>query len=257
VCKLSFPAQIYRRFPKRLPYSIGFSRHSLYFNGANYGLVSDADSLTTPSAFTWMAWILYQKTSWPAGEDHSAIFAKDLYNREYWFDIDPSFRLDVRFASGGYVGASVGSIERNKWQHIAARWDGSEVRYYINGILDKIDPYVGSISNTAYDLYIGQMAGDRYHWIGRIAQILIYNRALSDGGISVGQKAGGELMYNILNYHSPIRTGLVLWLDMEEGTGLTAYDRSGYGNHASLLPVASPPSWTRDKMWALRAEAGL
>lgn len=78
---------------------------------------------------------------------------------------------------------------------------------------------------------------------GLIALVLLYNRVL----------AADEVRWNRVNYHNPVRDGLVLWLPMEEGAGLTAYDKSGLGNDGSLLPGAGPPIWERVRQWELRA----
>jgi len=60
------------------------------------------------------------------------------------------------------------------------------------------------------------------------------------------------------NYHNPVHPEyLRLWLPMEEGSGLTVYDKSGHGNNGSLLPADDPPTWQRVRQWELRAEAGL
>jgi len=66
-----------------------------------------------------------------------------------------------------------------------------------------------------------------------------------------------EIRRNMLNYHKPTKNGLVGWWRLEEGTGLTAHDKSGNGNDGTLNPSDDPPVWTDVKKWELRARVGL
>jgi hypothetical protein len=63
-------------------------------------------------------------------------------------------------------------------------------------------------------------------FLGFIAQVLIYSRALS----------GSEIQYNYQNPNNPITNGLVLWLqaDPKYISGNTWLDLSGYGNNGTI-----------------------
>ena len=76
---------------------------------------------------------------------------------------------------------SVSSITLGQWTHIAATWDGSDMKIYVNGALDTPTPanQNGTISSTR-SIYInsGQTGADNYV-DGLIDEVRIYNRALS------------------------------------------------------------------------------
>jgi hypothetical protein len=54
--------------------------------------------------------------------------------------------------------------------------------------------------------------------------MLFYNVALGDS----------DIQWNYNNPESPVTTGLVLWLRMNEGTGTVVYDSSGNGNNGTI-----------------------
>ena len=86
--------------------------------------------------------------------------------------------------------------------------------------------------------------GGPYYFDGYISFVRVYERELTDR----------ERQYNMLNYHNPVRDGLVLWLDFEEGCGDKVYDKSGRGNHGTIYGGAK---WVRVRQYELRAEVGL
>ena len=130
-------------------------------------------------------------------------------------------------------------------------------KLYVNGVLvDETALYAAdTFSSGVNDLYLANNGGA--HLPGLVASLQVYNRALSDGGVAVGERAGGELLRSLMEYHNPPRAGLVCWLPMEEGVGGVTLDRSGNGNDGILEPVANPPHWIRNRKWQLRAEARL
>lgn len=137
------------------------------------------------------------------------------------------------------------------------RRDGDTLpnKLYVNGVLvDETAVYAAdTFSSGVSDLLIAQTSGASMP--GFVASLQVYNRALSDGAVAVGERAGGELLRSLMEYHNPPRVGLVCWLPMEEGAGGITLDRSGNGNDGTLEPVVSPPDWIRNKKWQLRAEA--
>ncbi len=131
-----------------------------------------------------------------------------------------------------YDGQGAHTIEANgldesEWYHVAGVHDGSEGKLYINGEL------VGSSAApfepvTGEELQIGAGRPNpdtRYFWNGKIAEVRIYNRALSQDEIA-------ENMYKNL---AGDEDGLVGYWPLDEGEGETAYDKSAGENHGTIV----------------------
>jgi len=243
---MSLPLSVYERLPKRLPLSLGFSRYSSSFDGIDDRIeVPDSPSLRITDAITVVA--LVKPLSLP--------FSLNRIARKWdtdWSTFWDGWRLSITsdgkiawnwsdgtFPNVGIV--SVSPISLLKWSDIATVIDGTVGRIYINGKLDIEEDKGRTLNFSTLPLWVNDPWTERLN--GIIAHFLLYNRVLQ----------GWEIRHNMLNYHSPVRDGLVLWLDLEEGVGLTAYDKSGYGNNGTIYGAI----WVRNKMWELRAEVGL
>ena len=112
---------------------------------------------------------------------------------------------------------------------------------YIDGIaITSVNDYnwhhIVIITETAIignSMHIGDMQGPPYY-IGQIDEVRIYNRALSPREV------------RHLYEWAP---GPVLHLKMDEKSGVTAHDSSGYGNNGTLIYMATSTNsgWTRGK----------
>lgn len=85
----------------------------------------------------------------------------------------------------GFVGSgdwlSAGSIGVNVWHHIAVTYDGTQVRFYIDGVFDGNEIPVELVFGRATQpLFIGaDFPDDNQYFDGRVDDIRVYNRALS------------------------------------------------------------------------------
>jgi len=231
---------VYRRMPKRLPPSLGFSKYSLDFDGVDDYVEKTNPTFLPMEATEPRTYSLWIKISSVPG----------VYGRLVSFDSSAENGAGLEFAihntnnqlsffDGAWHDAGTpGVIEVGKWYHVALTFDGSTVKIYKNGEM------IYSLSSSGRDninkITIGNRASFYDEGVeGIIDKVLIYSRALTEA----------EIRYNMLNYHNPVRDGLVLWLPMEEGGGTTVYDKSGYGNDGTI----NGATWTRVKMWELRA----
>jgi hypothetical protein len=110
----------------------------------------------------------------------------------------------------------------NQWTHVAATFDGSQMKLYING---ELDPYVidfeGQIDDIEdSDIYFGDFIGGGGGVGALIDNFSIWNLALSHN--------------DVLKYMncspSPSDEGLVGYWNFEEGQGNAVYDLSGNEN---------------------------
>lgn len=251
------PNTIYPTLSKRVPTTIGFNQHSLRFVLAEAedrvripddpgGTLDLVDTLTIMawvkriSPITAGAQLVLLKGN--AGAMPYAVQLRAVEGARFLIqDTVPAYRtLDSVFTSAQIV---------DRWVCIAVTFDKPVARWYLNGALDNEDAAFNfNMAADNLDLCLGRNGESNSGYLdGYIALVLLYNRALSTG----------EIYYNTLNYHSPLSNGLVLWMPLEEGHGLIAYDHSGNGNNGTLLPAGDPPLWKSVEKWELREEVGL
>lgn len=70
------------------------------------------------------------------------------------------------------------SYGNNIWTNITAVFTGTNLLIYINGKLDNTATISGTIGTNAIDFSIGK-ANDGFNWSGQVANVLMYNTALS------------------------------------------------------------------------------
>ena len=263
---MSLPLSVYKRMPRRMPLSLGFDRYALYFDGEDDYAVAPLDmaKLITNKAFTveamvyWLShgrWAKIISTDYRQDGSWSApwvFFTLSQYSDEGTWEY---FGVTVRKLDGTLVHLNYDTgipVELKRWVHVVGRtWIEGTTMYaelWLNGQLkhsytvEDVDNYdYGSSDRIFIAVRSSFSPGEWGHHITAFARI--YNRLLSEG----------EVRYNMLNYHNPVRDGLVLWLDFEEGHGDKAYDRSGQGNHGTIYGA----KWVKVRQYELRAEVGL
>lgn len=154
---------------------------ALSFAGTNNSLVTvnDSASLHMTSAITVEAWVYPTAFNGnfqpiiikPMNSAFSSIsFALQGASRTTEV---PSFGLSV--LSNNISGSVI--LPLNAWSHLAATYDGTTARLYINGTPVASQAQTGTLTTATQPLSIGM------NWGGRIDEVRIYNRALSAGEI--------------------------------------------------------------------------
>jgi len=165
-------------------------------------------------------------------------------------DVDPAHQImlttrDTNWRNGYELGFSLGNLRflrsnatsvddigkivtwnAKEFHFYTGKYDGSYLYLYVDGEeVGKKSATISSIS-PALPLIVGTnpMKSDPYWWDGVIAVVYIYNRSLSDS----------EIQYNYLHPLSPVKDGLVLWLDETSISPPTWADKSGCGNHGTI-----------------------
>jgi hypothetical protein len=157
--------------------------NALEFDGSNNSVkVNASASLNLSSAMTLEAWVYTNadQNGW-----------RTIIQREkvaYW--LHASSRSEpLRPATGGTFGgrevwfSAPNGIPVNSWTHLASTYDGSTLRLYVNGNLVGNGVVTGSIQTNSSPLWIGGVAPFGECFQGRIDEVRIYNRALSQSEI--------------------------------------------------------------------------
>ena len=152
---------------------------------------------------------------------------------------DSQYRLLIEGGELVWHIANVGRLETalppvNEWFHLAATYDGTRMRVFVNGAQTGTLAATGAIPVTADPLYLGtktpaSIAGD--HLNGSLDDVRIYNRALKV--TEIGTLAGLDLTDSLLG-----------WWKFDETSDTTAADASGGGNTGTLTTPL--PQWQAD-----------
>lgn len=77
--------------------------------------------------------------------------------------------------------ATVTTLETNRWYNYACTYDGSNIRVYLDGILQGTSGAVTAAASNTEDLIIGDFrTGGGSEWDGQMADAIIWKRALPE-----------------------------------------------------------------------------
>lgn len=193
--------------------SAGSGGTGLKFDGVDdYVKVDNSTSLNPTSAITVQAFVYANSTS-----NYQNIIKRGWNSSGAWTleSGGGKWSFGIKNQSGSYYNAqSACNIAVGKWQQVTGVWDGSQVRIYVNGVLEGSTATTGSIGINA-DLYMAYSS----IFNGNIDEVRIYNRALSEDEIR-----------QLYNKKKPI-----LEYRFDEGTGSTLNDESFNDNDATLV----------------------
>ena len=97
----------------------------------------------------------------------------------------------------------------NKWHHYVLNFDGSHMKFYIDGVLKAKNAKSGVLNyhpNSLRDTGIGNTSyvSSNAGLVGEYSNFISHNATLTDGNVSVGDTATGEIA-TLYNYGSPIQ----------------------------------------------------
>lgn len=129
--------------------------------------------------------------------------------------------------------ASATALNANTWYHVAATYDGSNMKIYINGTLDATKAQSGSVNSTGA-FNVGYLYNTSRNFNGKVDEVRVWKRALSQT----------EISQNMCNVSVPASSLAAYW-KFNEGSGSTVQDTSGNGVTLTLTGVDSS-NWGTD-----------
>jgi hypothetical protein len=144
--------------------------------------VPDDAALALTTGMTLEAWVRPdQTTNW-----RTVMFKESVGGMAYTlYSNTPADVPSVRAGVAGDVGVEAASpVDPNEWTHLAATYDGSILRLYVNGVQAGAHAYPGEIPSGAGPLTLGgnTLWGERFS--GLIDEVRVYNRRLTSDEIA-------------------------------------------------------------------------
>ena len=227
----------------------GVSGLAIRFNGSNqYATVPDNSSLNVTDAVTLAGWIRPEKTG-----STQVIMKKGLTRQTDGYELSLLsngkifFRIN-QLTNGETYRVNSSAIHPSDgvtWMHIAATFDGSTIKLYINGKENKSVTFSSPVSiiPNSLPLAFGAQSNGSNRYMGALDDLRVYNRALSASEISglVSMPATSnariqqletqepKLQESMLIFPNPFTSRAAINFSLEEGGNyaITLYDSKG------------------------------
>jgi hypothetical protein len=160
-------------------------------SGKARGLNGVGDYIEIPAinianAITVSAWVFSDKFS-----QNGFVLTKNPVNTQWALFFESDGYLKWR-GSGVEQTVKCPAPSNGAWHHIVAKQEGTNASLYIDGVLSASGP-VPPIGNGAGSITMGRFDGGKNYYLrGRIDEVRVYNRALTDSEISELFRTGGS-----------------------------------------------------------------
>ncbi|MEM5805138.1 MAG: LamG domain-containing protein [Candidatus Aenigmatarchaeota archaeon] len=204
---------------------------ALRFDGSNDNVLipfSPSLNVTQSNRLTISSWIKRSVT----GVEHQ-ITARDAL--DFWIGSDNKLKAHIT----GVLRSSTGTITDTNWHHVAVTYDGSNVKFYIDGALDStIADAAGLEVMTNNNIYIG-WNGTSMSFNGTIDEVKIFNKSLTTDEIKVEYQLGLKKLIST-GTTTKITDTTDLYLVLSSPSGESGFDnirvRTGENNLKLIIP---------------------
>jgi hypothetical protein len=212
----------------------GHINGGLDFDGSNdYVNCGNNSSLNITSNITVAAWV---KTRDCGDNEYNPYVTKG--DHSYGLQHRHSNELEFFIYDGGTwypAKYSVNSSFNNVWHHLAGTYNGSQVKFYIDGVLKTTVNHAGSIASSTYNVELGRCAEDTARlYNGVLDSVRIYNRALSAAEITT--------LYQWTGDNGSVSGGAGYVMQPAAGSSGTSTFALRVSNEARTLTIAIAPS---------------
>ncbi|MFN8276742.1 MAG: LamG-like jellyroll fold domain-containing protein [Chitinophagales bacterium] len=151
----------------------GTSDNAVVLNSTTqYGEIPHQNLMNVTNQITVSCWFKASNIASP-----QRLIDKYSASGSYLLDI---YQSRVRFLVAGGSHSPALTLQSNTWYHVAATYDGVNVKVYINGTLYYTNPQSGNILNNINPIRLGIDQSGGNNLVGRLDEIRIYNSVLND-----------------------------------------------------------------------------
>lgn len=182
--------------------------------GRTYVMVPNSPSLNvTGDQLTVEAWVYPFASSYQGGQGNCGFVAMTesygLCIGGWWRG---AFQFVVTTQNGWASATSPEDFPGGDWYHMVGVYDGTQLRLYVNGVLDSTAAQHGNIAPFTSPLWIGKYCGggSGIDWClyGKIDEVAVYDRVLSEAEIlrhyQNGLAGAGYEAYNWTGFFPPV-----------------------------------------------------
>jgi alpha-L-fucosidase len=161
----------------------GHNTGALSFDGVNDYVAVNSSSSLNLTKFTVAMWV--NLTSLPAANSYYALAVKgaDLsenYELLVGYPSAGSIHFPIKWTDGTRSGDSSSTqLTAGAWKHVVVTYDGTNAKVYINAVLDTTKTYGKTPQTNTGQLIIGNETSMTRYFKGKMDEVRIYNRALS------------------------------------------------------------------------------
>jgi PKD repeat protein len=211
-------------------WTVGISANALNLDGVDDRIeLLPTASLHLRNRLTLAAWVRLDTIA--AGD---GILVKGGSAVPYALQLEANGRLRFTANAGAPAGGAGGgswssalAVAAGSWHHVAVTYDGTRIRFYLDGALDPAQPAVAlRFGRIAEPLFAGASPYDAAYLDGVLDDLRVYNRALSGPEIDAIASASAGLNYT---YYEGI------WSTLPNFGALTPLESGGVAN-VTLAP---------------------
>jgi chitodextrinase len=227
-------------------WATGHSGGALSFNGTNASVSLGSLGTFYQSGFTLEAWVKKQDAT---HKDVAVVGSWNGGGPMIWVDhLAGDYQLTLGAGMSSYLDSGHTPVG-GQWQHLAATYDGTTARFYIDGaeIANRAAPTVGTSDVWRIGAYGGSAGG---FFDGSIDDVRIYNRALSAAEVQTDMgtpvvSGGYPSTPGNLTITARNKTSLSLqWSASTGGAGVTGYNVYLNGSLAGTTTTATSFSFS-------------
>ena len=205
----------------------GNAASAYWFDEGQYiRTTASTGSVDIVGQITMAAWInpeQFAVKAGGAGVNRTILRKRSMYNSYgYNFCLKESGVLSVVFgnsSSPDVANANMDALPTNQWSHVAATYDGTNVVFFVNGVLVDTQAYTDPLLSTSEALCLGRLtdSNDRAYFYGGMDEIRLYNRVLSEAEVLALYNDDGES-----GGEEPGSGDVVSWLSLDPASGVIA-----------------------------------